>query len=89
MDIDSIYAILDTNIVELINGQMDFIRKFTDVYLNPDKSSNYNLEVNNTTIDFPDYVVTEIINVCKVMFLENIESQRFQSSIIENQVKSE
>lgn len=88
MDINSLYAIIDKDVLELTSGKMDFIRIHTAVYLNPDKSSDYDSDTNNTTFEFPDYVVTEIVNVCKIMFLENTENQRFQSAIVENQVKS-
>lgn len=89
IDIDSLYAIIDTTVLELKSGKMDFIKVHETVYLNPDKSSDYDSDPNNTPINFPDYVISEIIDVCKLMFLENTENQRFQSSIIENQVKTE
>ena len=89
MDEINIYAIIDTDILELESGKIDYIKVHADVYLNPDKSVDYNSADNNTTINFPNYVVTEIINVCKVMFLENTENPRFQSSVMENQVKTE
>jgi len=89
MDIDSVYAIIDTTILELTSGKMDYIEVPEKVYLNPANGADYDDDAQNTTIAFPDYVVTEIITVCRLMFLENTENQRFQSSIIENQVKTE
>ena len=89
MDGSSLYAIIDSDILELQSGKMDFIKKPNTVYLNPDKGSSYEGDINNTPIQFPDDVVSEIITVCKIMFLEVTENQRFQTSIIENQVKTE
>lgn len=89
MDGTSIYAIIDTSILELESAKMDYVKEHIPVYLNPDKTSDYNDDANNTTIDFPDDVVSDMVNICKIMFLEVTENQRFQSSIIENQVKTE
>jgi len=89
MDELYIYTIIDSDVLTLQSAKMDYIKVHTDVYLSPTKDADYSSADNNTTIAFPNYVVTEMINLCKIMFLENTENPRFQSSIVENQVKSE
>lgn len=63
------------------NLKIDYIREPDAVYLNPDKSVDYNLLANNTLLFYntgtvPNGIYYEIINVVKMLFLENIESRR-------------
>lgn len=80
VDKDSLY-ILAGDGAEVQSGIMDYLEVPKTVYLNPDSGSDFNAEENNTTIQFPNTVVREIIKVCKRIFLENIESQRYPSTL--------
>lgn len=73
--------------VEIVLGAMDYIEEPAQVYLNPDKSADFNQEVNNTTLQFPDYVINEIILHCRRIFLENVESPRYGTTLRETQIK--
>jgi hypothetical protein len=74
---------------EVISGKIDYIENPETVYLNPDKASNYNDPANNTPLQFPANVVLEIVKHCRKMFLENIESQRYQTSLQEQALRQE
>ncbi len=73
---------------EPVSAKIMYICTASVVYLNPDSSSNYNLEENNSTLEFPDYVCKEIIRWCSRLFLENIESPRYQTSVMERQLNA-
>ena len=74
------------NGVELTGGKADYIKVPATVYLNPDKNVDLNDPVNNSVLQFPDYVNLEIIKLCRQIFLENIQSPRWQTSMQENQL---
>ena len=74
------------NGVELGDGKLDYIKIPETVYLNPDKNVDLNDPVNNSILQFPDYVNLEIIKLCRQIFLENIQSPRWQTSMQENQL---
>ena len=80
VDSEQIIIYIGTN-VEIVSGTMDYIKIPDKVYLNPDRSADYTDPVNNTPIQFPDYVTFEIIKQCRLSFLENIESPRYNSSL--------
>lgn len=88
VDKDSIYILAGSN-VEIQSAKMDYLEEPALVYLNPDTTVDYNLEANNTTMQFPDYVIFEINKVCKRIFLENFESQRYASSLQEEQLRKQ
>lgn len=71
---------------EPVSAKIMYISKPAVVYLNPDDSSDYNQEGNNSTLEFPDYVCKEIIRWCSRLFLENIESPRYQTALAERQM---
>lgn len=75
--------------VEVISGTLDYIETPEKVYLNPDKTSNYSDPVNNTPLQFPDHVNFELVKLCRRIFLENIESQRYQSTLQEEALRQE
>jgi hypothetical protein len=73
-----------------VNLWIDFVKEPDLIYLNPDKTSDFGLEVNNTTLQFNtgtkrNYVYFEIIGKCREVFLENIESPRFPVAAQQNQ----
>lgn len=69
---------------------LEYIKKPAKVYLNPQISTaNMESEADNTTLEFPDYVCMEIIKHCKRVFLENIESGRYQSTLQEQKLRNE
>lgn len=75
-----------------INLWLDFVSQPADPYLNPDKTVDYNLLVNNSLLLFNtgvsrNYVYYEIVNVCKEIFLENIESMRTQEAIRQTMIQ--
>jgi len=67
--------------VTVDGGKMDYIKIPDTMYLNPDRSSDYTRDINNTPAQFSDYVMYEIIKQCRIIFLENIESPRYNSSL--------
>lgn len=73
-----------------INCWIDFVKEPSLIYLNPDKTSNYNLEINNSTLQFNTGVIRnsvyfEIIAKCREIFLENIESPRYSAAVQQTQ----
>ncbi len=72
--------------IEVVSATLDYIKKPATVYLNP-TASDFTPEVDNTTIEFPDHVYYELVKECKRIFLENIESQRYQSTLNEEQMR--
>lgn len=74
---------------EPVSAKLMYIRKPAVVYLNPNPASDFNMEANNSTIEFSDYVGKEIVRWCSRMFLENIESSRYQTVIAERAIRKE
>ena len=74
--------------VNVSSGTLDYIKNPSTVYL-ADEGADYNQEVNNTTIEFPDYVTREIIKQCRRIFIDNIESPRYQAQLAEQQLRKE
>lgn len=77
--------LFDSSKVEFVtnapNAWLDYVKQPTEVYLNPDQGADYNQESQNTTLSFNpgvtrNYVYYEVINICRAIFLENIESPR-------------
>jgi hypothetical protein len=75
----------DSSKVEFVttspNAWLDYVNQPAEVYLNPDPGADYNQTNQNTTLSFNpgstrNYVYYEIINICRAIFLENIESPR-------------
>lgn len=73
----------------VVSAKIDYLEKPEVVYLNPDSSSDYNDPINNTVLQFPDHVNFELIKHCRRIFLENIESPRYQSSLQEQMLRKE
>lgn len=78
-------VLFDDSKVEFVtnapNAWLDYVIQPTDVYLNPDTGADFNQENQNTTLSFNtgasrNYVYFEVINLCRSIFLENIESPR-------------
>lgn len=88
MDKSNLYVYSGSNSTAL-TGAMDYLKIPELVYLNPDTSVDYNDPVNNTVLQFPDHVNYEIIKKCRQIFLENIESQRYASTLQENQLRKQ
>ncbi len=74
---------------EATTGKIDYLETPETVYLNPDKSSDFNDPENNTLLQFPLHVNFEIVKHCRKIFLENIESPRYQSSLQEQALRQE
>ena len=87
IDKDSLYVYSGTS--EVQSGKMDYLQIPEDVYLNPDKTVDYTDPLNNTVLQFPDHVIFEIIKKCRQIFLENIESPRYSSTLQENQLRKQ
>lgn len=81
--------VLIGNKFEPVSAKLMYIRKPAVVYLNPDPGADFGLEINNSIIEFPDYVSKEIVRWCSRVFLENIESQRYQTVLSERQIRKE
>lgn len=75
------------NEVTALSALCDYLRVPDTVYLNPDKTSDYTLEANNTTLNYPINVYYDIIKETKRLVLENIESPRYQSSLQEEAMR--
>ena len=88
VDKDSLYVLVGDD-ATVQTGKMDYLLTPEIVYLNPDKASNFTLEENNSTLQFPDTVVRNIIKNCKRIFLENIESQRYASTVQEEAIRKQ
>lgn len=74
---------------EPVSATLMYICKPSVVYLNPDSGVDFGLEINNSTLQFPDYVCKEIIRWCSRVFLENIESPRYQTVLSERSIRKE
>ena len=72
------------------SGIIEFMKKPSVIYLNPDftslSASDKLLEVNNTTLEFPDHTVNKLVRLCRRIVLENIESTRYSTILNENQL---
>jgi len=71
--------VLNGSGTEVQSGKIDYIETPEKMFLNPDPSVDFNDPANNTPLQFPQHVNFEIVKHCKKIFLENIESQRYQS----------
>ena len=71
------------------SGKIDYLETPETMYLNPDTTVDYTDPSNNTLLQFPDHVNFEIIKHCRRVFLENIESPRYQSSLQESILRRE
>lgn len=78
---DSDITVSEIRIDYLMNPYNAVTPENIPIYLNPDKSADYQLEENNALLDLDDRIVYEIIKVIRTKFLENIESRRYQSSL--------
>lgn len=72
--------------VQVLSAVIGYIKKPATVYLSP-IATDFTPEIDNTTIEFPDHVYYELVKECKRIFLENIESQRYQSTLNEEQMR--
>lgn len=81
--------ILCGNEVTVTTGKIDYIEIPDKVYLNPDKSVDFSDPQNNTPLQFPEYVNVEIVKHCALLFLENIQSQRYQTSLNQSVLRKE
>lgn len=81
--------ILNGSGTEVQSGKIDYIEKPEVMYLNPDPASDFNDPSNNTPLQFPSHVNFEIVKHCRKIFLENIESPRYQSSLQEQALRAE
>jgi hypothetical protein len=81
----SILFHLDSSVLTINNVSdnlmIDYIREPDVVYLNPDKSADYNNTANNSVLFYntsttPNGIYYEVLNVARMIFLENIESRR-------------
>ena len=68
--------------VEPLTVRLDYIPQPTDIGLTEDL-------VTNDDIPFPDYVLREIVKLTRRIFLENIESGRYSSTLQEEQLRNE
>jgi hypothetical protein len=75
--------------LQLVSVTVDYIKKSSQVYLNPDSSVNFDLEANNSTIPFPDDIVREINRTCTINFMENTENRRLGTSSQQKQAMQE
>ena len=73
----------------VVSGKISYIEKPDVMYLNPDTTVDYNDPANNSLLQFPDHVNYELIKHCRRIFLENIESQRYQSSLNEQALRAD
>lgn len=72
-----------------VSAKLMYVRVPALVYLNPDSSVDFNNPVNNSVLEFPDYVCKELIRWCVRIFLENIESERYKTQLAEQQIRKE
>lgn len=88
--------LFDSTKVEFVitspNAWLDYVNQPAEVYLNPASNADYNDAAQNTTLSFNpgtirNYIYFEVINLCRAMFLENIESPRTGIAIQESAVQ--
>lgn len=75
--------------LQILTISIDYIKQASQVYLNPDTAVDYNLEANNTTIQFPEDVIREINRRCVMNFMENTENRRLQTTTQLKQLSQE
>jgi hypothetical protein len=89
-------VLFDSNVVEFVissaNAWLDYVIQPDEVYLNPASNADFNDLAQNTELSFNpgttrNYVYFEIINICRAMFLENIESPRTGMAVQESAVQ--
>lgn len=79
-------TILAGDSVSGVSGKLEYIKNADTVYLNPDKSADFSKSENNSLLEFPLHVNYEILKICRRMFLENIESPRYQTNLYESKM---
>jgi len=72
-----------------LSAKLMYIRIPATVYLNPSPSADFGNPANNTVIEFPEYVAKEMVRWCARVFLENVESGRYQAVLSEQQIRKE
>lgn len=85
---EKIKVLLGTNF-EPVSASLMYVSVPNTVYLNPDSSVDFDLEINNSTLQFSTYVCKEVIRVCARIIIENIESGRYQTVLKEQQMRQE
>lgn len=85
---EKLKALVGPNFTPL-SAKATYISKAATVYLNPDPTADFTNPVNNSVIQFPDYVAKEIVRWCARVFLENIESPRYSTVLSEQQIRRE
>ena len=86
------YYTIRANKIQLLVGDnitvssaiLEYIRKPVAVYLDPNRETP-----TDVGSEFPDYVDRELIKLCRRIFLENIESPRYQTQVLEQQQRTE
>jgi hypothetical protein len=85
-------VLYDADVVEFViaapNAWLDYVIQPADVYLNPASNASYDDVAQNTVLIFNqgnsrNNVYFEIINTCRAIFLENIDSPRQQMAMQE------
>lgn len=75
------------------NAKIDYVIQPSDIYLNPDKTSDYNNSANNTSLVFSptttNQIYFEVVKKTRDLFLENIESPRLQTAIQQSIARKE
>lgn len=84
-----LYKVEGTNInidagvkVQLMETRLDFVFEPVEIGLTEDLATN-------DDIPFPNYVLLEIVKLTRRIFLENIESQRYNASLQEEVMRKE
>lgn len=67
---------------------IQYIKVLPTIYLSPNPSDDFEVEANNTTIPVPLHVYYELVTKCANRFLENIESQRVQLRLQQDQLRA-
>lgn len=68
--------------LELVSCSLDYVFQGDEIGLTEDL-------LTNDDIPFPDYILREIVKLTRRIFLENIESQRYPSTLQEEQLRKE
>lgn len=74
---------------EPVTANLMYIVTPAVVYLNPDPGADFNLEGNNSTLQFSEYVCKELIRWCARIIIENIESRRYETALSEQKMRQE
>lgn len=77
---------------QIKSGTIRFLKLPKAIYLNPSyqtlNPTDQALEANNTSIEFQDHTMAKITKVCRRIFLENIESNRYGPNVQEQNLRS-